>query len=77
MYSNIHKSKKNVAYVYSSFEFYKNYKPFASFMKIPFNEKKLRQSNFISSNSMIKRKLLKICPFITDNKYVRLLDYAH
>ena len=77
MYDTIHKSKKNVAYVYVSFEFIKNYTPFMSFMDIPFNVDRLRQSNYISSNSMIKRVLLDKCPFIVDEKYKRLLDYAH
>ena len=77
MYKTIIKSKKNVAYVYTSFQFKKNDIPVASFMNIPFDANRLRQANFISSNSMIKRALLKQCPFITNEKYKRLLDYAH
>jgi len=77
MYDTIVKSKPNVAYVYVSFEFIKNYTPVASFMNIPFDGDRLRQSNYISSNSMIKRALLNECPFIIDDQYARLLDYAH
>lgn len=81
MYDTIKTSKPYEGYVYCSFEFKKlindQYFPVASFINMQFNADRLRRSNFISSNSMIKRSTLTKCPFITDNKYVRLLDYAH
>jgi len=78
MYNCIKNSNKKVGYVYASFEFKnENLMPCALFCGIEFNDVRLKLSNFISSNSMIKRDVLKECPFITDSKYERLLDYAH
>jgi hypothetical protein len=81
MHDTIKMSDKDVGYVYCSFEFKKDLNgkrvPVASFVDIPFNADRLIHSNYISSNSMIRRVALRDCPFITDDKYVRLLDYAH
>jgi hypothetical protein len=78
MYNALISSYPNVGYVYCSFEFKDEQNcPVASFVNINFNADRLRHSNYISSNSMIKKSALDDCPFITDDKYVRLLDYAH
>lgn len=76
MYYKIKKSDCNVAYVYCGFSYITPNKFFISF-NYDFNEKKLLQSNYISSNSMIKRDLLEeIGGFVKDEKYERLLDWC-
>jgi len=77
MYATIVNTPDYVAYVYTSFEFIKNRIPIVSFKNIQFNVDRLKEMNYISSNSMIKRKHLGECPFITERSYERLLDYAH
>jgi len=77
MYQTMLKTQDHEAYVYCSFEFVRNKVPIVSFMNKKFDVDNLRKMNYISSNSMIKRKCLDEVPFIIDDKYVRLLDYAH
>lgn len=65
----------NVAYSYCSFSYVGKQRLF--FPSIKFNKEKLLKSNYISSNSMFKTKiLLNNGGFITDSKYERLLDYC-
>ena len=77
MYATMMRTQDHEAYVYCSFEFIQNNVPIASFMNISFDIDRLKKMNYISSNSMIKRRLLDEVPFILDDKYKRLLDYAH
>jgi hypothetical protein len=77
MYQTMLKTQDHEAYVYCSFEFVQNKIPIVSFKNIAFDITIIRKMNYISSNSMIKRRLLDEVPFIIDDKYVRLLDYAH
>ena len=77
MYQTIKQSEENVAYVYTSFSYVKNGKSVASFPAEKFDFQRLMKSNYISSNSMIKRdSLASVSGFVTDKKYERLLDYA-
>lgn len=64
----------NVAYSYCSFQYsgYIN----NSFPAINFNGEKLKQGNFISSNSMFKSSVIWEVGLVTDDQYVRLLDWA-
>lgn len=77
MYRTMMHTQDHEAYVYCSFEFVRNGLPVVSFKNINFDIDRLKKMNYISSNSMIKRRHLDICPFIIDDQYVRLLDYAH
>lgn len=74
LYNELEKSDKNVAYSYCGFEYYGsiNYK----FPVSSFDSNRLRQNNYISSNSLFKTKVLEDIPLITDDKYKRLLDWA-
>ena len=67
-------SDEHVAYTYCSFQ----YKGVInnSFPAIDFNSEKLKQGNYISSNSMFKSKVIYDIGLVTDDQYVRLLDWA-
>lgn len=70
----LQESDDNVAYTYCSFQYsgYIN----NSFHAIDFNREKLKQGNYISSNSMFKSKVIYDIGLVTDDQYVRLLDWA-
>lgn len=75
MFNRIKNSPEDVAYTYASFKFEGVINK--EFPAIPFNMKKLLQSNYISSNSMIKSSYLEyVDGLVTDEKYKRLLDWA-
>lgn len=67
-------SDDNVGYVYCSFKYDGYIKN--TFPAINFNKDKLKSGNYISSNSMFKSKVIKDVGLVTDEKYVRLLDWA-
>jgi hypothetical protein len=76
MYHTIINADDNVGYVYCPFT-YIAYDGAEMLFDYPFNKKKLLDSNYISSNSMINRNMLEeIGGFVVDNKYVRLLDWC-
>jgi hypothetical protein len=64
----------NVAYSYCSFQ-YKGHIN-SQFPAINFNPEKLKQGNYISSNSMFKSNVIQEIGLVTDSQYVRLLDWA-
>jgi len=75
MYNYIENSDDHIGYVYANFIFTGTIN--AQFVNIKFDPFKLMRSNFISSNSMIKTKVLdEIGGVVTDNKYKRLLDWC-
>lgn len=81
MYQTISSSPDGVAYVYSSFKYIKDGKSYVSFpaqkLDVQHWTKRLLNSNFISSNSMIKvDKLEEVGGFVCKRKYERLLDWA-
>lgn len=67
-------SEQNVGYSYCSFEYKGHINN--SFPSINFNEEKLRKGNYISSNSMFKSHVIYDLGLVTDDQYVRLLDWA-
>ena len=76
MYNKLKLSSKNIAYCYSSFAFIG--KMTAYFKAQEFDINKLINSNYISSVSMIKTEAFENTGgYITDDKYIRLLDWAH
>ena len=77
MYKSIKDSSKKIAYVYSSFSYIGRMLN-RRFLAEKFNPKQLLDFNTISSVSMIKTSVFeKTGGYITDDKYVRLLDWAH
>jgi hypothetical protein len=64
----------NIAYTYCSFEYKGAINN--SFPAIEFNKEKLKKGNYISSNSMFKSKVINDVGLVTDDQYVRLLDWA-
>jgi len=75
MFDTLENSSEEVAYCYSSFEFKGAIN--ARFVGLEFDPLKLLESNYISSNSMIKiDKLQEIGGFVIDQDLVRLLDWA-
>lgn len=75
MYETLSRSKDEVAYCYSGFEFKGAIN--ARFTGLEFDSMKLLDANYISSNSMIKvDKLEEVGGFVTDEDLVRLLDWA-
>ena len=68
-------SPDNIAYAYCSFSY--RGAVTADFPAIPFDPTRLRQNNYISSNSIFKTGILKKFEPIDDNKYQRLLDWAY
>lgn len=75
MYYTLKNSNEEIAYSYCSFAYYGAIN--VTFPSIPFNSEKLRLSNYISSNSMFKTKVLDELPMIDDNSYKRLLDWVY
>lgn len=76
MYKTLKLSSNDIGYCYSSFAFVG--KMTAHFPAQEFDINKLMNNNYISSVSMIKTKVFQNTGrYITDNKYVRLLDWAH
>lgn len=63
-----------VAYVYATFEFKGEIN--AQFPARPFDINRLVKANYISSNTMFKSSVIEEVGLVTDDKYVRLLDYA-
>lgn len=70
----IETSPEEVGYVYSSFSFYGNINSY--FPAKNFDSDELRNGNYISSCSMFKSDILLKYGVVTDEKYVRLLDWA-
>ena len=64
----------NVAYAYATFEFKGELN--AQFPARPFDINRLVKANYISSNSLFKSSVIEEVGLVTDDKYVRLLDYA-
>ena len=76
MYYTLRQTDKNIGYVYCAFSYIKPDGKKISFGEY-FNEQKLLKQNYISSNSMIKRGVLRrVGGFVTDSKYERLLDWC-
>lgn len=75
LYNVLNNSRNDVAYSYCGFEYKGQVNQ--KFPAIPFDANKLRQSNYISSNSMFKKEILLNIPLVTDDKMVRLLDWAY
>ena len=75
MYNVLSNSKDNIGYVYVPFKY--TLKEQSITFDREFDKELLIQQNYISSNSMIKRNILEeIGGFVTDDKYVRLLDWC-
>jgi hypothetical protein len=75
MEQTLSRANNEIVYCYANFEFAGEVN--ARFYGLEFEPMKLLNSNYISSNSLIKYdKLTEIGGFITDNKYKRLLDWA-
>lgn len=75
LHRDLSRAEDNIAYCYCGFEFKGSVN--AKFYGLEFDPMKLLNSNYISSNSMIKYdKLKEIGGFVIDNKYKRLLDWA-
>ena len=75
MYEAILDTPKHIAYTFSSFAFLGTIN--MRFGADAFDVERLIESNYISSCSMIKTEAFeKIGGFITDKKFVRLLDWA-
>lgn len=72
--NKLKKSDENVGYAYAAFEFKGAVNK--KFPAVEFNLKRLTQSNYISSNSMFKMKVIEEVGLVTDDKYKRLLDWA-
>ena len=65
----LQESDNNVAYTYCSFQYKGTINN--SFPAIDFNGEKLKQGNYISSNSMFKSKVIYDIGLVTDDQYVR------
>jgi|WetSurMetagenome_2_1015567.scaffolds.fasta_scaffold05946_3 hypothetical protein len=75
LHRDLSRSEDNIAYCYCGFEFKGTIND--KFYGLTFDPINLLNSNYISSNSMIKyNKLKEVGGFVTDNKYKRLLDWA-
>ena len=75
MYECLVDSPKSVAYAYSSFAFVGSMN--LKFGADKFDPVRLMDTNYISSCSMIKTEAFeKVGGFVTDQKFVRLLDWA-
>jgi hypothetical protein len=74
LFKSLEKSPDNIGYAYAGFEFKGAVNQ--KFPAIPFDPSKLLQSNYISSNSMFKMKVINEVGLVVDNKYRRLLDWA-
>lgn len=74
MYNTIEASPSNIGYVYCGFEFYGTINN--KFPLMEFNERKLKEGNYISSNSMFKKSVINHVKLVTEDKYKRLLDWA-
>jgi hypothetical protein len=68
-------TQENICYSYCSFKYegYINIK----FPAIKFNSEKLKQGNYISSNSLFKSSIFNKINLVIDDKYKRLLDWAY
>ena len=76
MYEKLSKSDNDIGYAYCPFSYILQDGNKISFNS-PFSADKLMRQNYISSNSMIKRKILDdVGGFVCDEKYERLLDWA-
>jgi hypothetical protein len=69
------RSDVRVAYSYVSFSF--RGKVNASFPAVDFNPVALLRGNYISSNSLFLSSIIRDVPLVTDDMYVRLLDYCY
>ncbi|MFW6046353.1 MAG: hypothetical protein ACOCP4_00920 [Candidatus Woesearchaeota archaeon] len=68
-------SGDNIAYAYCSFKYQGTVNN--EFPALNFDPLKLKQMNYISSNSLFKTWVLEKFPIISDEKYKRLLDWAY
>lgn len=75
MVESLDKSVHFEVYTYCSFEYRGAIQ--AQFPAIPFDDKKLKKANYISSNSMFKSRILKEIEMPDEDKYIRLLDWAY
>jgi len=62
------------AFSYASFEFKGHVN--VKFPAVPYDPRRLMQSNYISSNSMFYTKIARDVGLVKDDKYKRLLDWA-
>lgn len=75
MIKTLNSAEDHIAYTYANFRFVGSVN--ASFINRHFDPFQLMRANFISSNSMMKSKLLEeIGGVVTDEKYKRLLDWC-
>lgn len=74
LYKKLIFSPPVVGFSYATFQFkgHMNH----DFPAMPYDINRLVQANYISSNSMWKKKVIEEVGLVTDDKYVRLLDYA-
>ena len=74
MINESYRSDRIIGYAYASFKYtgYINH----DFPAVPFDGKKLLQSNYISSNSLYSTEVIEKVGLVTDNSYRRLLDWA-
>lgn len=74
LYSKIKKSKEDVAFAYASFQYVGHIHH--NFPAAEYDIERLIKHNYISSNSMFKTDVVLNVGLVTDDKYVRLLDWA-
>jgi len=75
LYDTLSKSEEQIAYSYCPFQFVGVTN--VSFPPIEWNWQRLLKANYISSNSLIKSKVIREIPLIIDDYYKRLLDWAY
>ena len=75
LYNTLIKQNDNVGYSYCPFEYRGHVN--AKFPPMKFDIEKLKQANYISSNSLYKSSVVKaVGGFVTELKYHRLSDWA-
>lgn len=75
MLRTLDESPNEIGYVYTNFCYagYLN----ARFPAAPFEQERLKNHNYISSNSLFRLSTLLNHELITDDKYIRLLDWCY
>ena len=74
LYNALIDSSSIYGYAYASFQYKGSVN--ATFQAIPFNYDRLKQHNYISSNSLFKTDYIDFVGLVTDDEMIRLLDWA-
>jgi len=72
--NKLNNQSDNIGFTYATFQFKGHVN--RDFPAIPYDINRLVQSNYISSNSMFRSKVIEEVGLVTDDKYRRLLDWA-